>query len=32
MRYDDADAYSPDDPKHPGWADRIIDRADEERQ
>lgn len=22
------DAYERDDPKHPEWADRIIDRAD----
>ena len=28
MMYDPDDAYDRDDPKHPGWRDRIIDHAD----
>ena len=25
----ESDAYDLNDPKHPGWADRVIDAADE---
>jgi len=31
MRGTDSDAYDWNDPKHPAWADRVVDAADDAR-